>query len=151
MGWCKNGDKWCEYHESYPHGLVNKAIRSNHSKLHEIKNHKKTQGSQFFPVDKYKQSCKTREKYITPVAGLNRNNEWRWIVNAGDKMYTQMIKVGVCDHTGECDGKWLEHDTECRQLYLEHKLLVVTDGEELVWDYFTFPSCCSCHIFNLKV
>ena len=60
----------------------------------------------------------------------------------------QVIKVGKCEHTESCHGGWAGHETKCRQLYLEHKLLAITKEGEVVIETFLFPSCCSCHVIN---
>ena len=66
-------------------------------------------------------------------------------MSAGD---VQVIKVGECEHTESCHGHWAGHETQCRQLYLEHKLVAITDKGEVLKDTFLFPSCCSCRVIN---
>ena len=86
----------------------------------------------------------------------------------------QMVRVGLCISTGSCHGlghaalapRHVSHVSQCRQLYLDQRLVAVTQtGEVKVGqvkilmedlsnflfkvEMFSFPSCCSCHIMNL--
>ena len=63
----------------------------------------------------------------------------------------QVVKVGECQHTDHCRGYWPGHVTQCRQLYLQHRLVAITREGEVLRDSFLFPSCCSCHVLNLSV
>ena len=76
-----------------------------------------------------------------------------WIFIVWPHMYFQLIRVGLCVSTGECHGMTRatpdHHVSQCRQLYLDHKLMALTASGELVVDTFSFPSCCSCHIMNI--
>ena len=62
----------------------------------------------------------------------------------------QIIRVGTCAATRECRGAWPGQVTQCRQLYLDHKLVVMTRTGEVVLDHFSFHSCCLCHVLNLQ-
>ena len=66
----------------------------------------------------------------------------------GGEEYIQLVRVAKCAGEGqECGWGLLSgHDTKCQQEYLDHKLVVLSDGEELVIDTFTFPSCCTCFV-----
>ena len=76
-----------------------------------------------------------------------------------------MVRVGNCAGSVECGGAWPGQVTQCRQQYLDHKLVVLTmevsctthltladtavlQGE-VILDSFSFPSCCSCHVLNI--
>ena len=85
----------------------------------------------------------------------------------------QMVRVGLCISTGSCHGlghapltSHVTHVSQCRQLYLDQRLVAVTQtgevkvGQVKIWmedlskflfkvEMFSFPSCCSCHIMNL--
>ena len=39
---------------------------------------------------------------------------------------------------------------QCRQQYLDHKLVVLSLSGEILLDNFNFPSCCACHVLNIE-
>jgi len=93
--------------------------------------------------------CRTEKRRIEPRGALNTKGEFKWILNlpAGNEEYVQVVDTTVCRDAGsEClGGQIFGHQTECKQEYTEHKLLVLdNDGEEVVIDTFRFPSCCTC-------
>ena len=124
-------------------------------------------------------ACELMESFIRPRAARNTDLEWRFIVNdieEEDTEYQQIVRVGKCMGTHECSGSWpgqvglqvqiflnlqiilnalkliilLCQITQCRQQYLDHKLVVMSLTGEVLLDTFNFPSCCACHVLNIE-
>ena len=107
------------------------------------------------PEEEFTNICDLKTRYITPRAAKNKEGKFRFIVNHpdGDEEYTQLVRVTQCSGAGEaCGGGALDSAgvrTRCQQEYSDHKLVSLGDnGEELVVDTFSFPSCCTCLISN---
>ena len=97
------------------------------------------------------------ETYITPRAARNKNLEWRYIINSSENVTLrqvvavvlppssdhcpapQMVRVGLCISTGSCHGlghaaltpSHVSHVSQCRQLYLDQRLVAVTQTGEV--------------------
>ena len=90
-----------------------------------------------------------------------------------DTAYQQIVRVGRCMGNHECSGSWPGQITQvhisthffcrhpnifcrnlnqifsqCRQQYLDHKLVVLSMSGEILLD--NFPSCCACHVLNIE-
>ena len=168
---CREGEGWCDDPLYYPHHVINN-INSSHplwSHLTQGTEHKHPKHHKHHPKHPdfltSQQVCPTLESFIVPRAGRNKNKEWRFILNSEDSrpeyqqvvsgddigvrtVDIQVIKVGECEHTESCHGAWAGHETQCLQLYLEHKLVAITQVGKVLIDSFLFPSCCSCHVVN---
>ena len=97
-------------------------------------------------------ACDLLETFVRPRAARNTNLQWRFIVNdiqEEDTEYQQVVRVGSCEGSQECSGSWPGQITQCRQQYLDHKLVVLSMGGEVLLDTFSFPSCCACHVLNI--
>ena len=87
-----------------------------------------------------------------PKAAKNKKGQFKFLVNGGEgaKEYIQLVKISQCMRAGESCGHgniFTRHVTECRQEYSDHKMVALDEeGEELVIDTFSFPSCCSCYM-----
>merc|ERR1719495_613118 len=98
----------------------------------------------------YENICDVDTKYIKPRAAKNKNGKFMFIVNhpEGADEYIQLVRVATCKSAGEeCGQGRLANSisTKCNQEYLDHKLVALSaEGEELVVDTFSFPSCCTC-------
>ena len=99
-------------------------------------------------------ACQLLETFVRPRAARNTDLEWRFIVNdlsEEDTEYQQVVRVGKCEGTHhECSGSWPGQVTQCRQQYLDHKLVVLSMEGEVLLDTFSFPSCCACHVLNIE-
>ena len=153
-------------HELWP--AMKENAHPQHSHSHHRPSHRQQRMLSLFVASR--PACELVESFLTPRAARNRNMEWRFIINnqeddpeyqqvstmahnMGKSIYhavPQVIRVGTCAATRECRGAWPGQVTQCRQLYLDHKLVVMTRTGEVVLDYFSFPSCCSCHVLNLQ-
>ena len=96
------------------------------------------------------------ETYITPRAARNKKLEWRYIINSSENVTlrqvvvvvvchhliiipSQMVRVGLCISTGSCHGlghaaltpSHVTHVSQCRQLYLDQRLVAVTQSGEV--------------------
>ena len=108
------------------------------------------------------------ERYVTPRAARNKNLQWRLIVNQDTSGNTssregaeylrgvQVVRVGQCVRPGRrcagaAQGPRYGQESECRQLYLDTRLVARSpDTGALTTDTFSFPSCCACHVLNIE-
>lgn len=96
--------------------------------------------------------CQTEKRRITPRGALNTDGEFMWILNeqkGEHQNYVQVVETTLCrESDSQClSGKITGYRTRCKQEYTQHKLLALDkEGEELIIDTFSFPSCCTCHI-----
>ena len=117
-------------------------------------------------------ACEVVERYVTPRAARNKNLQWRLIVNQDTSRETsgntssregaeylrgvQVVRVGQCVRPGRrcagaAQGPRYGQESECRQLYLDTRLVARSpDTGALTTDTFSFPSCCACHLRNTR-
>ena len=112
-------------------------------------------------------ACEVVERYVTPRAARNKNLQWRLIVNQDTSVNTsregaeylrgvQVVRVGQCVRPGRrcagaAQGPRYGQESECRQLYLDTRLVARSpDTGALTTDTFSFPSCCACHLRNTR-
>lgn len=90
--------------------------------------------------------CGSKEQVIEPPVGRNKDNEWKYIVNAGP--YVQGIRVEMCERPGKAcamsENFPLAYTTECKQKYIYRKLLALESNGKVEPDTFRLPSCCTC-------
>ena len=96
----------------------------------------------------YEKVCKSLTEDIYPRRAKNKKGEYRFIVNGGEGLeeYIQTVTITRCVGEGlSCNVDSME-DTECRQEYVEHKLVSLDQsGKQLEVDTFPVPSGCSCY------
>lgn len=96
------------------------------------------------------QLCQTRSQYVTPKAALNKQGNWRYVVNMGEQM-SQLVKSELCV-SQECSGLCqlpLGYRSRCEQKYVQKRLVALDNsGQKLYTDVFWFPSCCQCMIVS---
>ena len=107
-------------------------------------------------------ACEVVERYVTPRAARNKNLQWRLIVNqeisgnTSSREGVQVVRVGQCLRPGRrcagaAQGPRYGQESECRQLYLDTRLVARSpDTGALTTDTFSFPSCCACHLRNTR-
>ena len=113
-------------------------------------------------------ACEVVERYVTPRAALNKNLQWRLIVNQDTSGNTssregaeylrgvQVVRVGQCVRPGRrcagaAQGPRYGQESECRQLYLDTRLVARSPHTgALTTDTFSFPSYCACHLRNTR-
>ena len=168
---CPEDAPWCDAPVEYPDNIILKAVNKQKKIVQGMFENKSAAGRNApateslaerlgeFTVEEEEGSssvedleniCDVKTSYITPRAAKNKDGKFRFIVNHpdGDEEYTQLVRVSVCSAAGgQCGaglGLGLER-TMCRQEYSDHKLVSLSEeGEELVVDTFSFPSCCTC-------
>ena len=96
--------------------------------------------------------CGAVGSYVYPKRGRNKDDRFRFIINAPELRYIQAVRIEKCRETGSScrlrGGLSFEDfgvRTVCRQKYTYRKMLALAeDGSEEV-DLFKFPSCCICY------
>jgi len=123
-----------------------------------------------FAIDE-EQLCYGVPKIIFPKYAKNLREEWKYVVNIEN--YTQSVEIEECDDSSKLQNfgddetslKSLEDDgndfgvclysgsegndpdlTVCRQLFTEHKLLALSNENQLEVDSFKLPSACACFV-----
>ena len=103
------------------------------------------------PELEYEKVCRISTEEIYPQKAKNKNGEFRFIVNGGSGLeeYVQAVRISKCEGAGmSCDLE-SPHQTECRQEFMEHKLVALDEaGKQLEIDSFPLPSGCSCYKLN---
>jgi hypothetical protein len=94
--------------------------------------------------------CGMFHEDITPRVAKNSKGNFKFVVNSpeNNQKYIQRVQTGQCYSPGDdCFSGGFGVKTYCKQQYLEHKLLAMSDDmTEVVVDTFPFPSCCTCHV-----
>ena len=151
-GLCPQEEDWCVQPSFYPEGAVLDAVTKEDNSLKKLLLIDAFAArSHYEEEDEFVNVCDVKMTYITPRAAKNTEGKFRFIVNhpeGGGEHYTQLVRVARCVGAGEeCSAWGRGGGTMCRQEFLDHKLVALAeDGEQLVIDTFTFPSCCSCVI-----
>ena len=162
---CPNQQEWCENPVEYPEFIIRKVMTRQNEALKTLfeqdkiieQNMNKTHDDltiRMFETE-FENVCHSETNYIRPKAARNKAGEFRFIVNqdeGNEENYIQLVKTVTCTTEGqECGHGMLSSpiETSCHQEYSDHKLVALSDnGEELVVDTFSFPSCCSCLMRN---
>jgi len=102
--------------------------------------------------------CSSSQRVIYPRKAKNLSNKWKFVVNIGN--FTQAVEVKECNEfafSQDSSGSFgsclysgatgnIPELTSCKQIYTEHKLLALTDNDQLEVDSFMLPSACACFI-----
>merc|ERR1712061_700571 len=100
------------------------------------------------PELEYEKVCNSLTEEIFPQRAKNKKGQYRFIVNGGDGLeeYIQTVTISRCVGAGLRCNVDSHDDTECRQEYIEHKLVSLDQsGKQLEVDTFPLPSGCSCY------
>ena len=100
------------------------------------------------PELEYEKVCQSITEDIFPQRAKNQKGQYRFIVNGGDGLeeYLQAVTISKCLGAGLSCNVDSHDDTECRQEYIEHKLVSLDQaGQQLEYDTFPLPSGCSCY------
>jgi len=100
------------------------------------------------PELEYEKVCNSLTEEIFPQRAKNKKGQYRFIVNGGDGLeeYVQTVTISKCVGAGLRCNVDSQDETECRQEYIEHKLVSLDQsGKQLEVDTFPLPSGCSCY------
>ena len=177
---CVHGDNWCEHPAEYPDTFIKQVVerevnimmivsvqilnrthplwsllqQNSQPSPHHRHSYRHTHRQARLLQETSHPACQLLETFVRPRAARNTDLEWRFIVNdlsEEDTEYQQVVRVGKCEGTHhECSGSWPGQVTQCRQQYLDHKLVVLSLEGEILLDTFSFPSCCACHVLNIE-
>ena len=153
---CENGTDFCTEPFTYPSQAIAKASKKQKELV------KSLCGDDDLPTTDLRSGlfsllgsenvCGMLRTHIRPRAARNKKGQFKFLVNMreGEDDYIQLVGISKClGEGGQCgNGKiFTRHETECRQEYTDHKMVALDEeGEELVVDTFSFPSCCSCYV-----
>ena len=151
-----SGENWCTEPAFYPEGAILSAATTNSQAMRTLLTidafDTRTEDYDYYEYheDDFENICEVTTEYVKPRAAMNKNGQFRFIVNqpeGGGEQYIQLVRVARCVGAGEeCGwGVLAGRETRCQQEYLDHKLVALSEsGQELVIDTFSFPSCCTC-------
>ncbi|XP_043525935.1 protein spaetzle-like isoform X1 [Frieseomelitta varia] len=141
---------FCEDVPNYPSNLVKEII----SKNPHLKNYKTVDMLETFrsKVDNSfldtESLCASIEQIVIPKTAQNIKNEWLYIVNNEDVV--QGVRIEKClNENSSCkliDGFAGGYKTICKQKYIYHQLVGLTNNNSLSYESFRFPSSCCCHV-----
>jgi len=165
---CEGEQAFCETSASYPEELIESFVDTRQTFPSRIKqkllketcvHDASTDIQTRFNINE-DQLCQGIKRIIIPKEALNLRKEWRYIINSHN--YTQSVNIEEC--AGPADKESRNEDTEygscmysglkgnnpegtvCKQLYREHRLMIISDSGELEIDSFSLPSACACHL-----
>jgi len=171
---CDNGEDFCEHLPSYPAAKIAKAMQKEDSAfLRSMLKHGNDKTTPTPPRSRtalesginlrtfsvpakartqpeleYEKVCQSQSEDKQLQAAKNRKGQYRFIVNGGEGLeeYHQTVTISKCVGGGLSCNVDSHDDTECRQEYIEHKLVVYDpSGQQLANDIFPLPSGCSCY------
>lgn len=141
---------YCEDVPNYPSNLVKEIV----SKNPHLKNYKTVDMLETFrsKVDNSfldtESLCASIEQIVIPKTAQNIKNEWVYIVNNEDVV--QGVRIEKClNENSSCkliDGFAGGYKTICKQKYIYHQLVGLTNNKSLSYESFRFPSSCCCHV-----
>jgi len=155
-----DGDDFCDRPSFYPSKEILQLVTNASAGLDNMFSHEKEDvmdGNErgrgiFGQADSV---CMMFHQHIRPKVAKNTRGKFMFLVNAPDhddeSRFVQIVQTGQCMGAGQgCMGAWPGYQsTECRQQFLEHKLVAVDSNlREIIVDSFKFPSCCTCHILS---
>ena len=172
---CPNGEDFCEHLSSYPAFKIAKALqkedsaflrsillkqRNDNTKPAQSRSITATESvinlrtfpaiakSRTEPELEYEKVCQSQTEEKQLQSAKNMKGEYRFIVNGGEgrEEYHQTVTISLCLGAGRSCNVDTHDDTECRQEYIEHKLVAYDHTEQqIVNDIFPLPSGCSCY------
>ena len=153
--YCETGDDYCSEPLVYPSSDIAKALSTQKSvvkSMFDTSLPKIQARSGFNSIHHMENVCSMSTSHIMPRAAKNKNGEFKFLVNGGKgaEEYIQLVQISQCLGAGESCGHgniFSREVTECKQEFSDHKLVALDEeGQELIIDTFSFPSCCSCYM-----
>jgi len=151
---CKNGLEYCMDPDAYPSQAIARALEKQSTAINSMFDKslpiiEARSGLDTFHLENV---CGAIRTDIKPRAAKNKKGEFKFLVNGGEgaEDFIQLVQITKCQGAGESCGRgniFHRESTICKQEYSDHKLVALDEnGEELVVDTFSFPSCCSCYM-----
>jgi len=128
--------------------LIRPRLRKEQESEVRLRTLMETAKSRTEPELEYEKVCQSSTEDIFPQRAKNKDGQYRFIVNGGEGLeeYVQTVSVSKCVGAGLSCRVDSHDDTECRQEYIEHKLVSLDQsGQQLEVDTFPLPSGCSCY------
>ncbi|XP_030760477.1 uncharacterized protein LOC115885648 isoform X3 [Sitophilus oryzae] len=152
MSNCTEQMPLCEYAVSYPHEHL-KIVLTRNTIYKELfgEDESPEVSNRIGEVDDDIYMCRATSTTIFPKQGLNRNNQWKYIINQDDRDFRQGVRIEQCKNFGlGCDipGQnplnLFGYRTYCKQKYIYRRLLSVSGDGMPIPDTFRIPSACCC-------
>lgn len=152
-----NGTDYCNYATNYPSKLILKTMAKTRHLFASMFDapiigiHISARANFDEMKDEEEENvCGMFHEDITPRVAKNTQGKFKFVVNSPEnsQKYIQRVQTGQCYSPGdECFSGGFSASTYCKQQFLEHKLLAMSDDmTTVVVDTFNFPSCCTCHV-----
>ncbi|XP_011258701.1 uncharacterized protein LOC105252814 [Camponotus floridanus] len=148
---CDKQQTFCENVLNYPKEFVNQALATDSSLLQYAYEDILTIAPR---TDLSEEPlCLSQERVIRPKTAQNLKNEWRFILQSNEMNFSQSVRIETCkEENNKCrmiDGFAEGYITACKQKYIYRELSAISENDEIVRDYFSFPASCCCHVqFN---
>ncbi|KAL1502476.1 hypothetical protein ABEB36_007612 [Hypothenemus hampei] len=146
---CRTDLTYCEDVDTYPYNHIKSVLlRRDMPKVFF--------GRDELPVDLTTKSrneesyiCKSIKKTIFPTMGQNIDNQWKYIINQGDRDgFVQGIQIEICQTPNrQCDypgSLAMGYRTICKQKYAYRRLISLSNVGIPEADTFKIPSACCC-------
>jgi len=151
-----NPKSWCLETPDYPTYEIEAAITYHYDSVQQM--YKDVLANTDNSVDRLKEIveetylCPSETAYIQPVAAVNVNGKWRFIVNNVKAHYetlTQTARIEECTTAGEACPLVPEcYETKCLQKSIYHRFLVYDAYDHYLpfaIESFKLPSACACY------
>ncbi|KYN16655.1 Protein spaetzle [Trachymyrmex cornetzi] len=138
---------FCEDVPDYPQEFVNQMLAKNSNLIHYAYEDVIALSPRL--DNEEEPLCLSTERLIRPKTAINMKNQWMYIVQAGENFF-QSIRIETCiEQDRKCrmiDDFAEGYVTMCKQKYIYRELSAISQGGDIVRDYFRLPASCCCHV-----
>ena len=151
-----NPRSWCIEDPEYPAGEIRRTLAYHFDDVinmyRDVKVNTANSVADLLEIVEETYLCPSETSYIKPLRAINKNGEWRWIVNDIDAHYevlTQTARIEECTTAGESCPLVPEcYTTKCLQKSNYHRFLVYDRYDRYLpfsIESFKLPSSCACY------
>jgi len=151
-----NPKSWCLEDPEYPAGEIRRTLAYHFddviSMYRDVKVATDNSVAGLLQIVEETYLCPSETSYIQPLRAINKNGQWRWIVNNIDAHYevlTQTARIEECTTGGEsCPLVPDCYETKCLQKSNYHRFLVYDRYDRYLpfaIESFKLPSSCACY------
>ena len=151
-----NPKSWCLEDPEYPAGEIRRTLTYHFDDVinmyRDVKVKTDNSVAGLLEIIEETYLCPAEVAYIKPLRAINKNGEWRWIVNDIDAHYevlTQTARIEECTTGGQsCPLVPDCYETKCLQKSNYHRFLVYDRYDRYLpfsIESFKLPSSCACY------
>ena len=151
-----NPKSWCLEDPEYPAGEIRRTLTYHFDDVinmyRDVKVKTDNSVAGLLEIIEETYLCPAEVAYIKPLRAINKNGQWRWIVNDIDAHYevlTQTARIEECTTGGQsCPLVPDCYETKCLQKSNYHRFLVYDRYDRYLpfsIESFKLPSSCACY------